>query len=134
MHNGNAKYISMSKKSFIFDACRAGNVSVLEKHLGENADVNIRNGLGQTPLHIACKYGRVEVVKFLLGYGVGMQKHATLSADLDAMDENKWTPFQYANYYGHRNVIKILLEHGEKLVAAKKCEQSEQSVSSEYSK
>lgn len=57
---------------------------------------------GFTPLHIAAKYGNIEVVRLLL----------EKEADRNAEGKNGLTPLHVATHYNHVNVALLLLEKG----------------------
>lgn len=64
-------------------------------------NVNQRNGQGQTPLHLAVKKGKKDIVDVLLQKG----------ADVNAADTEGKTPLHYAVFYGHYEIAKQLLQH-----------------------
>ena len=55
---------------------------------------------GETPLYIACKWGRLDMVQVLVGNG----------ADLDKADNRGDTPLWIACALGHINVVRLLVE------------------------
>ena len=55
-----------------------------------------------TPLHIAARYGQVEVVKELLNEEYGV--------DVDNKNEDERTPCHLAARHGHVDVLKLILE------------------------
>ena len=69
----------------------------------EYADMRIKDDSGCVPLHLACKKGSQDAVKFLLVKGVK-------GKDIYAVDHRMWTPLHYAAYNGHPRVCEILLE------------------------
>jgi ankyrin repeat protein len=70
--------------------------------LRRGAEVNAKNKDGHTPLFIASKLGRLEVVKMLLlGY-----------ATIDAKNNEDYTPLLIASQMGRLEVVKELLKHG----------------------
>lgn len=67
-----------------------------------NADVNIADRYGLTPLMLACLLGDQELCDMLLEN----------QAEPDARDNAGWTPLIYAAYAGHLGCVKRLLEAG----------------------
>jgi len=57
---------------------------------------------GYTPLHLASKYGSVEVARLLL-----QQR----DVNVDAVAQNGLTPLHVATHYGNYNVARVLLQH-----------------------
>lgn len=57
---------------------------------------------GYTPLHVACHFGQVNMVRFLLQHG----------AQIDAVTKIGYTPLHQAAQQGHGIIVKMLLEHG----------------------
>ncbi len=55
----------------LLDACRTGNL-VTVKHLVNEANVNFKNEIGETPLSMAIKHGHFEVVKVLVDKGADL--------------------------------------------------------------
>ena len=58
---------------FVKKAIREGNLEILEADNLHDLDIELNEGLGEdgyTPLHWACYYGRTEVRKRLLNFGV----------------------------------------------------------------
>jgi ankyrin repeat protein len=56
---------------------------------------------GYTPLHVACHFGQVNMVRFLLQHG----------ADVDTSTTFGYTPLHQAAQQGHILVISLLLEN-----------------------
>ena len=81
-------------KGKMFQACNRGYVEVVKlllKH-SDNIDLNARNNRGQTAFIGACKYGKIQVVKFLL---------TDPNIELNTGDNEGWTAFMWACYNGH---------------------------------
>jgi len=57
---------------------------------------------GYTPLHVACHFGQINMVEFLLRHG----------AQVDAVTKMGYTPLHQAAQQGHGIIVKVLLEHG----------------------
>eukprot|EP00163_Fabomonas_tropica_P005743 TRINITY_DN1537_c0_g1_i8.p1 TRINITY_DN1537_c0_g1~~TRINITY_DN1537_c0_g1_i8.p1 ORF type:complete len:352 (+),score=59.95 TRINITY_DN1537_c0_g1_i8:94-1149(+) len=66
------------------------------------ADPNVQDKYGKTALHVACKYGHLDVVRFLIGRGADVNYVSTSPA-------NVWSPLIYAANQGHKEVVKYLL-------------------------
>jgi len=55
-----------NKASVLHLACERGCVDVVELLIQYNADVNMKDNHGNTPLMEACKHGHLDIVKILL--------------------------------------------------------------------
>ncbi|CAG0903573.1 unnamed protein product, partial [Cyprideis torosa] len=71
------------------------------------AEVNARDSLDQTPLHLATRDGHHSIVDLLLAHG----------ADPNIRDEDKQTPLQSATRRGHQSIVDLLLAHGADVLA-----------------
>ena len=69
--------------------------------LEHGADVNALKDGHSTPLHVAARYGRVEVVRVLLEHG----------ANVGAKGGDGETAFKVASVYGNNEIMKLLSEH-----------------------
>ncbi|XP_062700501.1 uncharacterized protein LOC134284933 isoform X1 [Aedes albopictus] len=63
------------------------------------ANVNAKNSIGCTALHLSASEGSYLVVELLLGKG----------ADVYAVDTNNWTPLHFACQNGNKEVVEILI-------------------------
>jgi hypothetical protein len=70
--------------------------------LAVQGDVDYRDALDRTPLHLAASNGSVEMVRLLLDSG----------ADPSAFDFADTTPCGHAGKKGHREVVRLLLDLG----------------------
>ena len=68
----------------------------------EGNDIDIQNRYGWTPLHIAIRRGRKEMVTYLLDNG----------ADIDRVDGVGWTPLMEAVMDNMADLCKLLIERG----------------------
>lgn len=98
-----AKQESSTKIQNIHDICKQGNLSDL-KHLIEDLHVDKESTLGTelyTPLHIACRYNKLKIVKYLCE-----EQHA----NIEALTLKQSTPLAIACKYGNLEIIKYLIE------------------------
>jgi len=92
-------------------------VRLLLKH---DADMNARENVGSTPLHVAARNGRVEIVRVLLENVAnrgGEDDHRKTAIQVvsdyvnDRNAEGK-TPLYLASQKGRVEIVHVLLEHG----------------------
>jgi len=90
----------------------SGNVEGVRLLLRQGADVNLRNGNGDTPLERAIRpagsEGKREVVELLLAGG----------ADANARTKDGETPLHTAAAIGRADLAKLLLDHAGQVDAA----------------
>lgn len=84
---------------------RSGNLDAVERLITEGADVDARDGGGNTALYYAAQGGHAAIVRALLAAG----------ADVDVDNDFGSTPLHVAAREGHVDVIRILAEHGANL-------------------
>ena len=83
----------------------AGQHPNIIRLLAQNgADVNARDILNRSPLHIACMWDFVEVAKVLMELG----------AKTDALDMNDLTPLKLAEQNGNTKIVQFLNSAGVK--------------------
>lgn len=74
------------------------NKNLTERLLKKNADPNIADSTGSTPLFWAVKFGNKELVELLLKY----------KADKSVKDSQGMTPFEYALQTNNKEIINLL--------------------------
>ena len=85
----------------IFDACRQGNLNVVERLYNLDANsINIQEDNGYSPLVLACYYGHADIVEFL----VDKVKSVNDKTSYDS-------PLMAATVKGYDNIVDILLAH-----------------------
>ncbi|HSG29250.1 MAG TPA: ankyrin repeat domain-containing protein, partial [Candidatus Krumholzibacterium sp.] len=87
----------------IYEAARNGDLeSVISMENAAPSIIGERNDEGETPLLYAAYGGSLEVVKYLVSRGMGV--------DIPAFTGE--TPLHYAAYAGHEDVVRTLLDSG----------------------
>ncbi|XP_046337772.2 ankyrin repeat domain-containing protein 17-like [Haliotis rufescens] len=84
-------------------AANKGHKEVVELLVSKGADVSLLDKGHDTLLHLACKGGNVEVVKFVLS--LGMQS-------INSRGWKKMTPVMLAADKGHKEVVELLVSKG----------------------
>jgi len=78
------------------------NLEALKKEIENGMDVNFQNKYGWTPLHMAIRRDRRDMVTYLLEQG----------ADIDRVDGVGWTPLMEAVMDDMPEICSFLLEKG----------------------
>ncbi|MGO9122044.1 MAG: TerB N-terminal domain-containing protein [Desulfomonilaceae bacterium] len=120
------------ENSSLVEDCRLGNLDRVQDKLATGADVNARDGDGDTSLIVAATEGKLDIVRLLLqnganvnGWGYGLRTalfvasyggHAEVvklllesGADVNAKNQKGWTALDGANYKGHKHVVDLLI-------------------------
>ncbi|XP_063231947.1 uncharacterized protein LOC134536217 [Bacillus rossius redtenbacheri] len=87
-------------------AATNGHLNVIEHLKTIDADVNACNKYGQTPLHIAAKKNKVDVLQYLIKEGAVLDVQDTIFG---------WTALNYAIKEEHQDIVQHLLEAGARL-------------------
>ncbi len=74
-------------------------------------DVNIQDKYGWTPLHLAIRRGREEMLRYLV---------EEKNADINIQDNSGWTPLMEAIMDDFPSIVKYLVEKGADLSIANK--------------
>ncbi|CAC5391034.1 unnamed protein product [Mytilus coruscus] len=77
-----------------------GHKSIIELLFNKQADIHKRNKHGETPLHLACEYGPVDIVTMLLKEG----------ADISLFDNKGQSTVFKACGGGNNDILDVLLE------------------------
>ena len=80
-------------------AARTGNIEVVKQYLAAGGDVNAKNELEETPLHIAAPQGHKEIAELLI----------TKGADVNAKSAAISTPLHFVE---EKDIAKILILNG----------------------
>ena len=84
---------------FLFQSCELGSLSIVQILLENNLDINSRNELGETPLHIAIAKNDIELIKLLMEY----EPKANIGTYKDNL-----TAVKYAELCGNKNIFKLI--------------------------
>ncbi|XP_048257810.1 serine/threonine-protein phosphatase 6 regulatory ankyrin repeat subunit A-like [Haliotis rufescens] len=91
-------------------AARNGHKEVVELLVKKGADLSLAyNTPGSNVLHLACFYGHVDVVKYLLSQD---------TVDVNSRGRYKQTPMMRAAKNGHKEVVELLVKKGADLSLA----------------
>ncbi|KAJ6249289.1 ankyrin repeat and socs box protein [Anaeramoeba flamelloides] len=102
-HNANLHYYDPKDGfSAIFISIENKHVDVFLELFHRKADLQSVNFYSETPIHIACQVGGLEIIKIMIENKV----------DFDIKDENDMTPLMVAAENNHEEVVKLLLDNG----------------------
>jgi ankyrin repeat protein len=87
-------------ESAIAKATIASDIPEIKSLLEAGGNINAKDALGRTPLHMAAFYGNTKTTEFLIANG----------ADLNARDLVGMTPLHIAVISGGRQEVEVLLE------------------------
>ena len=74
----------------------------IEDLIQKGADINVKDGTGETPLFRAVFNGEMDAVKVLLKHG----------ADVNQKNDDGYTALMWAAYKGSKDIVQMLLEKG----------------------
>jgi ankyrin repeat protein len=86
----------------ILEAAKRFDRAKVKECILSNADPNVRDEAGVTPLHMACHYEESDIAALLLKHG----------ADPNAKTDRGDTPLHWAASYGFAQTVRILLKSG----------------------
>jgi ankyrin repeat protein len=103
LENGEYSGLFFKGGAALHMAAQFGHEDVAKLLLARKADVNAKNTMGETPLHItAAEFGYKDIAELLLAHG----------ADVNC--KNNWgkTPLQVASQRGYKDIVELLRQHG----------------------
>ena len=92
----------MDKGDELIDACKNGNLKMVELLISQGAEINFRNQEGETPLGQACWNNRLSIIELLISKGI----------DLDAECSKSFTPIEIALWRSNWDLVKFLISKG----------------------
>ncbi|KAM3146934.1 hypothetical protein pb186bvf_001088 [Paramecium bursaria] len=94
-------YLNPDEINF-FKAAAGRNLGLVRFYLTNGVNINILDEDRTSPLHIACRYGSIQVVEELINNG----------SNLDITDIAGWTPLHVAALYQRSQICQLLLRYG----------------------
>ena len=82
------------------NAVIVGNLAEIRKIIDAGTDINAKDALDRTPLHMAAFYGQTKIIDLLVANG----------AEIDARDHTGMTPLHAAAISGGRQSVQLLLD------------------------
>ncbi len=86
----------------LHSAASKGNLDIIKYLVENNADIEIKNKTGQTPLIIASMNNQLDILDYLL----------ERKADTETKDNDMMTALHWASKEGHLEIVKHLIEKG----------------------
>lgn len=90
------------QRRVMLDAAERGDVSTINRVMMAGGNVNVRDDLGRTPLHLAVAADKIEVFKVLLSEG----------ADINAVANDLDTPWLLAGARGRTEMLGLMIPKG----------------------
>ena len=90
-------------------SCRHSCVEAVNFFFFQNADVCAQNNFGETPFHLACEAGNLDIIRLFINLGNTVGK----GADLTARNEDGLTPLMYACMDSHvqSGALRVILDN-----------------------
>jgi ankyrin repeat protein len=91
------------KEENLCPAAANGEIERVKLLISENADVNVTDSDGMTPLHYAAREGHKEIVELLLAHGADVNISEAYLNSIAA---------EYAMHYNHTEIVQLLVSKG----------------------
>ena len=102
-------FIDEYANTYLHLAAKTGQIEAFKTAFNEEEDKNIKNGGGETPFHLACQNGCLDIVQLLLKNADEAKDNHDI--DLNAKTNFGITAFYYACMSGHFDVVKMLMKN-----------------------
>ena len=89
---------------YLHFAARTGQSKMFQKILERSIVKNPENENGETPFHLACKYGHFKIAEML------MERSTELNIELNAKDVDGLSAFHLACESSHSKTVEILMQ------------------------
>lgn len=121
----------------LYEGAAIGDLTTVQQHTMNQSSINSYSGDGFTPLGLACYFGHLEIVQYLVNHGADVNKTSSNSfhvapihsataisnyeitafllehgADVNAKQQSGVTPLHSAAHNGKLNIARLLLDHG----------------------
>ena len=103
-HSALEEYLNLAMGSLIHHYVLDDDLGNVQFEIESGVFVDLRDGLGWTPLHHACHAGYFDIVSYLTSQGA--------SVNIVTGDEGGNTPIHQASSRGHLEIVKHLLDSG----------------------
>ena len=103
----------------IFEAIERGNIEIVKWHLSAGVDVNVKDGIGVTPLHFAVLGGHKELAELLIANGADVNLRSSMVVKTEDGSDGEQaaqeiTALDRAIGGKHMEVADLLRKHGAK--------------------
>lgn len=95
-------YMNNGYTVFYYLIANCKNKEIIKRVIDNSIDMDMCNDKGTRPIHIACKYGDIEIIKYLVNKKVSLDK-------IDNITGDKCIHFLYKNDIYDNDLIKIFL-------------------------
>jgi len=102
VYNPNTQMPDPNQVASLLKACSDGDVMLVKQILSSGIDINVRDPIGLTAMHVVCIMGRTELAQWLLQQG----------ASYSTRDKEGMTPLHYACDNKHVQLALLLVRNG----------------------
>lgn len=107
LDTGSPSPIRQRHASDLLRAVARNNLKAVQQRAGDGDDINAKNSVGNTALHLAAEQGFDEIAAWLIDHG----------ANVGAANRRGWTPLHYTARYDNPRIAALLIERGAEINA-----------------